>query len=730
MLHMTIVRSPHSHAMIKDIDTSKALIPGVVGVFTSCDLASVRPIPVDYVEEGSKPVGQPVLAGKRVRYVGEGVAAVLAGDEYLAYDAAELVEVAYDPQPPVVDPLKAISPGSPLVHEELGSNLCFRWARSFGDVNAAFAVADEVVKFSLRIQRLAPAPIETRGVVASFDSGSGVLSVWSSTQSPHSLRKNLSEILGLGENMVRIIAPDVGGAFGAKYNCYPEDVLASYLSMEIGKPVKWVEGRGESLHCMSHGRDMHVDVEAAVRREGRVEGLKVRIVGDLGAYNHGYTQGVPIMAAKMVQGCYRIKNLELEVLGVYTNKMTTNAYRGAGRPEASYIIERTMDHVARRLGLDPSDIRRVNFVNVVEFPYKSATGYLYDSGNYEKTLERALDLSGYWRFRREQVRLRAQGRLLGIGLSSYVEVCNFAYQAAQVRVDSSGRVYVLTSTSPHGQGVTTALAQIASEILGIPMRDIMIIHGDTLLVPEGPGTAGSWSLTSGGNAVYLAASDVREKMLRIAAHILEANPDDLVIGSGRIYVRGSHDTELSLENVAKAAYDPDSLPKGMELGLVSTRFYTPDLTFPFGTHVAVVEVDAETGQVFLKKVVMVNDCGQIVNPLLAEGQVHGGAAQAIGQALSEEHVYDEVGTLLTSSLSEYLMPNALDIPMMETDWTVTPAPNALGSKGVGEAATVGMAQAIVNAVEDALSHLGIEVINTPLTPFRVMDMLRRVRPTA
>jgi carbon-monoxide dehydrogenase large subunit len=526
---------------------------------------------------------------------------------------------------------------------------------------------------------------------------------------------------------VRVIAPDVGGAFGAKYNCYAEDILASYLSIKYGRPVKWVEERSENLHTMSHGRDLYADVEAAVRKNGRVEGLRVRIVADLGAYNHSFSQDIPITAAKMLPGCYDIRNMEVEVIGVFTNKNATNAYRGAGRPEASYIIERTIDRVAKRLGLDPVEVRKVNFIPKENFPHKSITGYTYDSGDYIKTLDKALQLSDYWNIRKMQAQLRREGKLVGIGVSSYVEVCNFAYQTAQVRVDRGGRAYVLTGTSPHGQGVATALAQIASDILGIPVEDIAVLHGDTELVPRGPGTAGSWSLTSGGNAVFLAASDVRGKIIRIAAHMMEANPEDLAVSDGRVYVRGSPEHFLEIRDVAAKAYDPDSLPEGMEPGLVSTRFYAPDLTFPFGTHVAIVDIDPETGQVTISKIVMVNDCGFLVNPMLAEGQIHGGAAQAIGQALYEEHVYDGAGVLLTASFTDYLVPTSLDIPKMVTGWTTTPAPNKLGSKGVGEAATIGLAQAIANAVEDALTHLGIEVSETPLTPSRVWRLLSAVR---
>jgi carbon-monoxide dehydrogenase large subunit len=727
MLYIHFIRSPHPHAIIKDVRIPDPLPKGVVTVYKGRDLQHIGPLPVDYVEEGSKTPRQYPLAVDRVRYVGEAVAAVVAEDEYVARDAAELVSVEYQPLPAVVDPLKAIEPDSSLVHEELGSNICLRWRRSYGDVAGAFASSYKTVALKLRIQRLAPTPMETRGIVANYDKSTGLLTVWSSTQSPHSLREALSEVLNHPENLIRVIAPDVGGGFGAKYNCYPEDVAACYISMKLGRPVKWIEDRIENLHTMSHGRDMYAEVEAAVQKDGKVEGLRAKIVADFGAYNCGYTQSIPIMTAKMITGCYKIRNLEVEVLGVITNKMATNAYRGAGRPEASYIIERTMDRIARHLGLDPVHVRKVNFIQSTEFPYKTVTGFEYDTGDYVKALDRALELVDYWELRREQQRLRSMGRLLGVGISSYVEVCNFAYQSAQVRVDAGGKVYVLTGTSPHGQGVATALAQIVSDALGFMLEDILVLHGDTQLIPRGPGTAGSWSLTSGGNAVLLACMDVGDKMRRIAASLLEANPDDIVLSGGRAYVRDSPEQGISLKEVAAAAYDVNKLPDGTEPGLVSTRFYTPKLTFPFGTHVAVVEVDGETGQVSLKRIVMVNDCGRLVNPLLAEGQVHGGAAQAIGQALYEEFLYDGDGIPLTSTLFDYFIPTSADVPRMETYWTVTMAPNPLGSKGIGEAATIGLTPAIVNAVEDALSHLGVEISETPLTPGRILSTIHAIR---
>ncbi len=730
MVYMHVVRSPHPHAIIKRIETPKRFPKGVLAFYTGRMLAGLGPLPVDYVEKESKTPRQYPLAIDRVRYVGEGVAVIVAEDEYTARDAAELVSVEYQPLPAVVDPLKALEAGAAPIHDEFGDNICFRWVRKYGDVKGAFENSYTTVSFDTWIQRIAPSPLETRGVLSSYDRSTGLLTVWSSTQSPHSLREWLSEVLKHPVNLVRVIAPDVGGGFGAKYNCYPEDVLACYLSMKIGRPVKWVESRTENLQTMSHGRGMHADVEAAVEKDGRVKALKARIVADLGAYNHGFTQGVPVITARMITGCYRIRDLEVEVLGVLTNKMATNAYRGAGRPEASYIIERLMDRVARHLGLDPAQVRKVNFIPSSEFPYKTVTGYEYDSGDYVRALDRALELVGYWELRREQKRLRSLGRLIGIGISSYVEVCNFAYQSAEVRVDPGGKVYVLTGTSPHGQGIATALAQIVSDRLGFPLEDISVLHGDTQLIPRGPGTAGSWSLTSGGNAVLLACGDVADKMRKIAAGLLEANPEDIVLEGSRAFIRGSPEHGLSLREVAEAAYDVDRLPKGMEPGLVSTRFYTPNLAFPFGTHVAVVEVDGDTGRVILRKILMVNDCGRLVNPLLAEGQVHGGAVQAIGQALYEEHLYDGDGMLLTSTLSDYLIPTSADIPLMETEWTCTPAPNPLGSKGIGEAATIGLTQAIVNAVEDALSHLGIQISKTPLNPYKIYSNLQTFRHKA
>ena len=726
MLYAAILRSPYAHARIKSIDTSKAMIPGVVAVYTGKELNKLcDPLVVESQYKNSKVPDHYPLAEDEVNFVGEPVAIVVAEDRYVARDALENIHVEYEPLPYVLDPEKALESDAPRVHEQFSDNICLSWKKTYGDVEQAFREADEVVKVKLRIQRLAPAAMEPRGVAASYDPGAKLLTIWSSTQFPHKLRTWIATSLKMPENQIRVIAPEVGGGFGSKLNQYPEEVAIPLISMLLGRPVKWSEERSENLRATTHGRDVIAYVEAAVKRDGKVLGLKARLVADFGAYNYVYTQDNVMLTARMLPGCYAIRNLELDVVGVFTNKMATDAYRGAGRPEASYIIERVMDRVARKLGIDPAEIRRRNFIKVEEFPYTTATQFTYDTGNYEAALNKALEIAEYHKLREEQERLRREGRYIGIGISSYIEVCNFAYQSAQVRVEPTGKVLVFTSTSPHGQGEETSFAQLAADVLGISIDDVEVIHGDTMAIPYGWGTAGSWTLTSGGNAIVSACKKIREKMLKIAAHMLEARAEDLEMADGKIFVKDSPEKSVSFNEVVSMAYDPDNLPPELELGLAETSFYRPDLTFPFGTHVAVVEVNPDTGVVEVKKLVMVDDCGRVVNPLLVEGQIHGGAIQALGQALYEEVVYSEDGALITATLSDYLIPSAMEAPRMITDRTETPAPNPLGTKGVGEAATVGLTQAIVNAVEDALTPFGVEIEDTPLKPSYIWELIHR-----
>ncbi len=720
MLYAAILRSPYPHARIVRIDTSKAKKnEGVVAVYTGQELIKdVGPLVVETVLPESKVPKHYPLAVDEVKFVGEPVAVVVAEDIYKARDALEDISVEYEPLPAVLDPEKALGE-SPKVHREFDDNVCFRWKITVGDVEGSFRIADSIIETRFKIQRLAAIAMEPRGVVAHYDAYNRLLTVWSSTQFPHKLRTWIATSLNWPENRIRVIAPEVGGGFGSKLNHYPEDVIIPYLAFKLNRPIKWVEDRRENLQATTHGRDIIAYVTAAVKRDGELLGLRARLIADLGAYNYVYTQDNPVVAAKMLPGCYKLKNVDLEVVGVFTNKMATDAYRGAGRPEASYIIERTIDMAARSIGMDPAEIRRRNFIPPHEFPYKTPTGIVYDSGNYELALNKALELAKYKDLRAEQVELRKQGKYIGIGISSFVEICNFLYQSATVRVEPTGKVLVFTSTSPTGQGEETSFSQIVADTLGVHIDDVQVIHGDTLAVPYGWGTAGSWTLTSGGNAILKACNQIKEKILNISAKILEAKPEDLEVGEGKIYVKDSPQTNVSFKDVARLAYDQDNIPEGFELGLVATSFYIPQITSPFGTYVAVVEVLPDTGEVKLLKLVLVNDVGKIVNPMLVEGQIKGGALQAIGQALLEEIIYDENGNLLTDTLSDYLIPTAVEVPTILLDKTETPAPNPLGTKGVGELSTIGLTQAIVNAIEDALTPFGVRITETPVTSMRL-----------
>ncbi|MCS7142331.1 MAG: xanthine dehydrogenase family protein molybdopterin-binding subunit [Aigarchaeota archaeon] len=724
MLYAYFVRSVYAHAKITEIDVSKAMLPGIVAIFTGRDLKDhCGPLAVESVYKGSKvPVHYP-LAVDEVKYVGEPVAVIVGEDRYVVRDAADEVSVSYQQLPSVTDPMEALSSNSPLVHSEFSDNVCFRRSIKRGEVEALFNNSSKRVGIKVKIQRLAPSAMEPRGVLAEYDRGSERLTVWASTQFPHKLRTWISTSLKCPESSVRVITPEVGGGFGSKLSHYPEDVVIPYLAMRIGRPVKWFEERGENLRSTTHGRDMIAEVEAAVDENLRVTALRGRIIADLGAYNHTHTQDNPILAANMLTGTYAIGAVDLEVIGVFTNKMATDAYRGAGRPEGSYIIERLMDRIARTLNVDPAELRMRNFIPPQSFPYRTPLGFVYDSGNYEGALRRALELVNYEDVKRLKSTVR--DRYIGVGISTFVEVCNFGYQSSYVKVEPSGLISVYTSTSPHGQGEETAFSQIVADRLGVSMEKIRVIHGDTDTIPYGSGTAGSWTLTSGGMAIINAVERIREKMLRIAASRLEARVEDLEMNDGRIYVKGTHDKYVTFEEVASIAYDQRKLPGGLEMGLTATGFYRPELTFPFGAYIAVVSVDPETYQVTLERVVMVSDCGKVVNPMLVDGQIAGGAVQALGQALYEDFVYDKDGNPLSVSFADYLLPSATEVPEFILDRTETPANNPLGTKGVGELSTIGLAQAIVNAVEDALWKMGAEIVETPVTPQRLYGVLRR-----
>jgi len=724
MVHMVVVRSPFAHARLGGVRVQAALqVPGVLGVVTGEDLAGqVHPMPINPMENATiAPAPHPLLARGKVRYAGEPVAGVLAETRAAAEDAAHLVEVEVDPLPPLVDPREAQT-SQVLVHEELGDNVLLRWSREGGDVDVAFRNADRVVKGQFHIPRLIAAPLEPRGAVAAYDRGTDTLTVWCSAQDPHRPRAQLSRILGRPEDRIRIIVPEVGGAFGSKGHLPPEVALAAYLAIQTGRPIKWVEDRRENFLAAYQGRGLDAEVEMAIRRDGRILAVRARLIADLGAYLYPATPLVPVTTAMLLTGAYDIPNASVELIGVATNKVPTGPYRGAGRPEAAYIVERMVDLAARELGMDPAEIRRRNFIPPDRFPYRTPLGFTYDSGHYGRALDRALALAEYERWRREQARAREEGRFLGIGLAVYVERAGAQlWESASVRVEPGGRVVVRTGSSPHGQGHETTFAQITAEALQVDPEAVVVEHGDSAVVPRGVGTFGSRSTTIGGSAVWIAVEKIKAKAVKIAAHLLEASEGDISWENGRLFVRGAPDRALTLAQVASAAYQPGRLPPGMEMGLEASAYFSlPGPVFPFGAYVAVVEVERETGEVHVLKVVAVDDAGRIVNPLLAEGQVIGATVQGLGQALVEEAVYDASGQLLTGTFADYGILRAAQVPEVVTDFLETPSPfNPLGAKGIGEAGSIAAPAAVANAVMDALAPLGIQHVDFPFTPERI-----------
>ena len=736
-LHCTFLRSDYAHADIKSIDTEAAEnLSGVVKVITGSDIAGkVGSIPCAAEIEGLKVPDHPALAVDRVRFVGEPIAAVVATDPYIARDALDLIEVEYDELPAVVDLDAAIESDSTVIYDEFDDNIAFTMPLDAGDVDAAFAEADHVVSQRFVNQRLIPNSIEPRGVLAEYLPGEGTLTVWSSTQVPHHLKTILSLLLDFPEQLVRVIAPEVGGGFGSKLNVYPEEAVVAYLATQLRKPVKWIEKRSEGFTTTIHGRDQVDYVDMAVQNDGTITALRAKLLANMGAYHQLLTPIIPVLTYLMMPGAYKIPNIKLELIGVFTNKMATDAYRGAGRPEATHIIERMVDLAAQTLGMDPREIRFKNLPQPDEFPLEMATGVTYDSGNYQMSFNKALDTVDYASLRTRQAELRGQGRYMGIGIATYAEICGMGpsvgvagggWESGTVRIERTGKVTVLTGVSPHGQGQETSFAQIVADEYGISIDDIAVIHGDTGRQPQGIGTFGSRATAVGGAALIIATQQVKDKMAQIAAHMLEANVDDLVFEDGNIFVQGSPDSAVTFADVAATAHVAVNLPPEVEPGLEATHFFEPsNFTYPFGAHISIVEVDPETGEIDLQRYVAVDDCGNIINPLLVDGQVHGGIAQGLGQALYEGAVYDENGQLLTGSFMDYAIPKATQVPRFETEHTTTPSPvNPLGVKGVGEAGTIASSPCLVNAVVDALSPFGITDIDMPLTPNRVWQAIQ------
>ncbi len=738
-LYMEVLRSPHGHARISSIDISNAKkSPGVIDVLVGQDINSQCKIPFPlYAILGDMHVVERwPMAAEVVRFVGEPVAVVVAGTPGAARDALDLLDVDYEVLPAAVDLEGSASQDAPLVHEHIGTNLCYEAYGKSGDPDKAFAEADAVLSVRMEQPRLVPSPMETRAVTASFQPSSRELTIWVTTQNPHTESSIVARMLGISESKLRVIAIDVGGAFGCKINTYSESIIAALLSIRLGRPVKWTEGRQENFISTSHGRGQVQYVEAAYKKDGTILGLKLRIYADLGAYCQVLSHAIPTLTPSMAPGVYSFRNIEWTTYGVFTNKVPYDAYRGAGRPEGAYIIERVVDLVSSALGMDPVDVRRKNFISGESFPYETPTGMVYDSGDYHASMDKALETSDYSEMRRAQEQARQHGRIVGIGITTTVEVCGFGpaaamgglsgFESATVRMDSTAGVTVFTGSSPHGQGEETAFAQLAADQLGIPMEAVTVVHGDTAVVPRGGGTSGSRSMAVGGSALVTAVAQVERKAKEIAAVLLDTTPEGVLLEGGRFSAEDVQDRSVTWADVAREAYSGGSLPSGMERGLEAVAFWEPEgLTFPFSTHVAQVEIDKETGEVQLTRYVAIDDCGNVINPMLVEGQVHGGIAQGAGQALLEGALWDDSGQLLTGSFMDYAMPFADEFPDFILDRTVTTTPiNPLGVKGIGEMATIASTPTIVNAVADALSFLGAVHIDVPIRSEKVWKLLQ------
>ena len=740
MAYAAILRSPHGHARIRAIDTSGAKrAPGVVAVYTAADTeGTLQPIPCAWLlpNAGLKTAPYRALAADVVRYVGDAVAVVVAESDYQAYDALDLIEVDYEPLPATVDPEKATAKGAPQLHAEAPGNVAFHWTVAGGDVDAAFASAPVVVRDRIVQQRLIPTAMEPRGAVAQFTPATGELTLWNTTQNPHIVRFIMSLVTGVPEDRLRVVAPEVGGGFGSKIAQIQGDFVTVFCSMKLGRPVKWIETRSENYQSTTHGRDHVQDVELAATNDGRVLGLRCTVWAGMGAYLSTAAPGIPtILHGLMLSGPYNVPALKEDVYGVYTNTTPVEAYRGAGRPEATFMLERMMDVLAHKLRIDPVEIRRRNLIPPFENGHDVVTGLKYDSGNYQAALDKALQHIGYDKLRADQAAARAKGRYVGIGVSTYVEICGLGpsqvagaigfqgglWESAIVRFHPSGKVNVFIGASPHGQGEETTFAQVVADELGVAVNDVKIVHGDTDNTPMGWGTYGSRTTAVGGAALAVATRKIKEKAKLLASHLLEAAVEDMDYDDGKFFVKGFPDRHKTIQDIALMANVAWNLPQGMEAGLEASSFYDPpNFTYPFGAHVAVVEVDGETGHVTLKRYVAVDDCGPQINPVIVEGQVHGGVVQGIGQALWEGAVYDDNGQLLTGSLADYAIPRADVLCDIEVLSTVTPSPHhPLGVKGIGEAGTIASTCTVYNAVIDALQPLGVGTMQMPMTPERV-----------
>lgn len=748
-LHAAFTRSPHAHAVLKKVDVKRArAMPGVRAVYTGADLKAggVNPMPVGWLHADIKIGEHTPLATDKVRYVGNAVAIVIADSPARARDAAEAVDVDYEVLSGVADATAALATGAPQVHDNAPGNVAFKWALGDADATAAqFAKATTIVKQRLVNQRLIANAIEPRACNASYNRSTDELTLYVTSQNPHVHRLIMGAfILGLPEHKFRVISPDVGGAFGSKIFVYPEEVICCWATKQLAAPVKWTATRSESFMTDSQGRDHVTDAEMAFDASGKLLGLRVHTVANMGAYFTLFAPAVPTyLYGTLLSGQYAIGAIHVSVTAAYSTTTPVDAYRGAGRPEACYLVERMMDLSARQMGMDPAELRRRNFIGADKFPYQTPVALQYDSGNYGPALDRALTMSGYAAFRSEQAAARAKGKYLGIGLSSYIEACGIApssvvgslgaqaglYESGTVRVHPTGKISVLTGSHSHGQGHETTMAQIVANELGVALDDVDVVHGDTGRIPFGMGSYGSRSGAVGGSALYLSLQKIKEKGKKIAAHLLEASVDDIEFENAQFFVKGSPARVKAWGEICLAAYLAHSIPAGIEPGLEATTFFDPtNFVYPFGTHVAIVEVDTDTGYVTLQRYIAVDDVGNVINPMIVDGQIHGGIAQGVGQALWESASYDDDGQLLSGSFMTYAVPRASLLPSYETDRTVTPTPvNPLGVKGVGEAGSIASTPAVANAVIDALLPFGISHLDLPLTPARIWQSIHAAK---
>ena len=748
MLYAAVLRSPWAHARVGRIDVDRAKsLKGVTAVYTGRDVVDhVNPVPCAWMVPvcDLKVPPHHLLAVDTVRYAGDGVVLVVAETREAARDALDLIDVDYEPLSASTDPEAAAGEGVAALHADIASNIAFTWTVAGGDADAAFAAAPVAVSLRLVQQRMIPTAMETRAAVASYNAGSGQLTLWVTSQNPHIHRFLCSVMLKLPEHRIRVIAPEVGGAFGSKIPAYADEALACFASMQLKRPVKWTEDRSENFKVTTHGRDHVQYVEMCGTQDGHITGLRTRVFAGLGAYASTAAPGVPtILHGLMYSGPYTIPNIKGVIKGVYTNTTPVDAYRGAGRPEATYLLERLIDHFAKKIGMDPVEVRRRNLVPADKFPYATVTGLTYDSGNYQGALDKALGMLDYDGFRAEQAAARAKGRYLGVGVTTYNEMCGLGpsavagavgfggglYESAIIRVFPTGVARVYIGAKPHGQGEETTFAQIVAEEFGLDSECVEIVHGDTDNTPQGWGTYGSRTTAVSGSAVKLAAMRVKEKAKKVAAHLLGAEESEMEWNGTHFEVRGSPERSKGFAELALMSNLAWNMPAGVEPGLEATATFDPtNFVFPFGTHICTVEVDVDTGEVKILRYIAVDDCGPLINPMIVEGQVHGGVIQGIGEALQEIAIYDEDGQLLTGTLMDYAIPHAAQMPRIETAHTVTPSPvNPLGVKGIGEAGTIASVPTVVSAVCDALAPLGISHIDKPLTPARVWAAIQAAR---